>query len=287
MRKVYLLGHPVAHSVSPQMHNAAYRMLGLDMEYGLIDVEQQDLEGTVARLKKEGAAGFNVTVPHKEAVMAYLDVIDATAALIGAVNTVRNEGGKLIGFNTDWTGFFDDIRARYGKKDLKSKKTVLLGAGGAAKAVAFALKELGAESSVYDTDNKKAKDLSSAYPGMALISGSEELYKAVAECEILVNTTPVGMHPNIASSPVPADLLNSKMFVYDLVYNPPVTKLLGDANAKGARGCNGLGMLVMQGAAAFKLFTGKEAPLDVMFAAAGKLLDLPHGPGNDKLPQRQ
>jgi len=273
MKTVAIIGYPLGHTISPAMHNAAYKHLGLDYEYIPLEVPPEDLSKAVEGLRALHFAGFNVTIPHKEAIVPYLDEVTKLARRIGAVNTVQNQEGKLIGYNTDGPGFVESLKAEAGF-DPKGKKVVILGAGGAGRAVAVSLAQEGAQTIyLYDVLLKKAQNLAeylsdnfnSSIQALPLASLPASLTKS----QLLVNCSPLGMHPKTDESPLPENIqLHKKLTVYDLVYNPKETKLLQQAKEVGAKAVSGLGMLVRQGALAFTVFTGKPAPLEIMFEAA-------------------
>jgi len=269
MKTVALIGYPLGHTLSPAMHNAGYKYLGLDYEYVALEVPPEDLSQAVDGLRALHFAGFNVTIPHKEKVVPLLDEITPLARQIGAVNTVQNQEGKLIGFNTDGPGFIESLHqdARF---DPKGKKAVILGAGGAGRAVALSLLQNEAKEIVlYDAIAEKAEKLAENIAQKA----SQDLQKEINRADLLVNCSPIGMHPKTGESPLPESIkLHRKLMVYDIVYNPAETKLLRSAKAAGAKAFSGLGMLVRQGALAFTVFTGKPAPLKVMFQAAQESL---------------
>jgi shikimate dehydrogenase len=280
MHKVVgLIGYPLGHSVSPGMHNAAFKKVGLDFEYVPFEVEPKDLAEALKGLRALHIAGFNVTIPHKESIVPLLDEVTKLARIIGAVNTVLNQEGKLIGYNTDGAGFIDSLKEDAGVNP-KGKKAVVLGAGGASRAVSIMLAEVGARSiTLTDVLEEKAKTLSGyigsyfEIPCDSVKANSPELQKTIDAADILVNSTPVGMHPKIDQSPLNESVkLHSKLLVYDLVYNPSETRLLKDAKAAGCNPCSGLGMLVRQGASAFTIWTGEEAPIEVMRQAAEEAL---------------
>jgi shikimate dehydrogenase len=280
MRKVVgLIGYPLGHSLSPAMHNAAFKKLGLDWEYTAFEVEPKDLSEALKGLRALHIAGFNVTLPHKETIVPLLDEVTKLARIIGAVNTVLNQEGKLIGYNTDGAGFLDSLKDD-AKTDPKGKKIVVLGAGGASRAVSIMLAEAGAKAlTLTDLQLEKAKDLAeytSSYFGLACDPvgvNSRELQTAIDKADILINSTPIGMHPKTEENPLAEEIrLHPKLLVYDLVYNPSETRLLKAAKAAGCKTCSGLGMLVRQGALAFTIWTGKEAPLAAMRKAAQEAL---------------
>lgn len=276
MKKIVgLIGYPLDHSVSPAMHNAVYRQMGLAYEYIPFEVEPEDLPEALAGLRALHIAGFNVTIPHKETIVPLLDEVTKLARVIGAVNTVENQEGRLVGYNTDGPGFIESLREDAGFEPV-GKKVVVIGAGGASRAVSTILAEVGVlDLTLSDLMDDKAK-LLAEYLGTAFDSpcrhaslDSAELRAAIAEADLVVNTSPLGMAPKVDASPLPAETKFKKgALVYDLVYNPQKTKLIKVAQAAGCRVCSGLGMLVRQGALAFSLFTGEEPPVEEMRLAA-------------------
>jgi shikimate dehydrogenase len=242
-------------------------------------VEPKDLPEAIRGLRALHIAGFNITIPHKETIVTLLDEVTKLARVIGSVNTVANQEGHLVGYNTDGAGFIDSLKED-AKADPRGKKIVVLGAGGASRAVSIMLAEAGAKAiTITDIIEDKARALS-LYIGSYFESycdfartNSPRLQKAIDEADILVNSTPVGMHPKIDESPLPDNIsLHPRLLVYDLVYNPAKTKLLKTAKSIGCHTCSGLGMLVRQGALAFTIWTGEEAPIDVMREAAEEAL---------------
>jgi len=274
-----ILGYPVTHSVSPQMHNAAYAKLGLNYCYLPISVKPEDLERVLEGIRILGFAGVNVTIPHKEAVVTHLDEVTKIARLIGAVNVILIQEGRLIGYNTDGPGFIDSLREDAGF-DVVGKFAVVLGAGGGAKSVAMMLAQDGVNKLVIsDLIYEKAENLCeyiNSHFGIAPYAcpaKSNELRKLIENCDLLVNATPVGMHPKVNECPIEEDYIISRSaVVYDLVYNPLETKFLKLAKKNGAKAVSGIGMLIRQGTLAFSLFTEEEAPVIVMKEAALKAL---------------
>ena len=273
-----LIGDPVAHSISPEMHNAAFRALGLGYVYLPFRVKPVDLEKAIDAIRALNIRGLNITIPHKVNVMRYLDELEPLAEKIGAVNTVVNNNGKLKGYNTDAAGFIQALTAA-GVQPLK-RKVALLGAGGAARAIAFVLAENGAELSILnrkqelDWAEKLAAGVNKAYHNSfrAMEMNEKNIKKVLGKADILVNATSVGMLPNVDETPVSADLLRPALLVYDVVYNPIETKLLKEAKLAGAGTIGGLDMLVGQGAIAFELWMGEKAPVEVMKIAAVEAL---------------
>ncbi|MBO8128741.1 MAG: shikimate dehydrogenase [Peptococcaceae bacterium] len=275
-RLVGLLGTPVRYSLSPVMQNAAFHELGLNYAYVAFDVGRADLAVAVGGIKALGLAGANVTVPHKEAVFALVDEVSRSAYLTGAVNTIVNQGGKLVGYNTDGEGFIASLKEH--NFDPTGKQAVVIGAGGASRAVCTALGLNGMKRIVLvNRSTERAGKIAAilneigmntaVYHWDALVCRDDKLRGEFANAALVVQTTPLGMHPREDELvPVPPEWCSAEHLVYDLVYNPPETALLRMARQAGARTANGLGMLVHQGAEAFKLWTGKDAPLDVMRA---------------------
>ncbi len=264
---VGLIGHPVEHSFSPIMHNAAFKDKGLNYIYVAFDVLPENLKYVIDGAKALGIVGFNVTIPHKIEIMKYLDEIDEDAQLIGAVNTIKIEDGKAIGYNTDGIGARKALEEEIGK--VKGKNIVIYGAGGAARAVAF---ELAKDNNIIianrtvEKAEKLAKEiaekLNKKFGEDVKFSGLDVDLNGI---DIIINATPIGMYPNVDAEPiVKAENMREDMVVMDLVYNPLETVLLKEAKKVNAKTINGLGMLIYQGAVAFKIWTGVEPNIDVM-----------------------
>jgi shikimate dehydrogenase len=269
MTRIYgVLGYPAKHSLSPLMHHAAFRALEINAEYKVFEVKPQDLDDFLGKLYKSGIFGLNVTVPYKEAVLKYLQWESPEVKFTGASNTlIVKDKEHCEGWNTDGIGFHRHLTQDL-KFDLKEKTVAMLGAGGAAKAIADQCGRQGVRSiSIYDTDRARSLSLTEKihreFPKCkaACASSMDEL--DIENSDLLINATPVGMKES-DPSPVSAEQFHSRLFVYDLVYNPPETNLLKEAKEKGARVANGLGMLLYQGARSFELWTGKTAPLEIM-----------------------
>jgi len=264
-----LLGNPVEHSLSPAVHNAAFEKLGLNFVYLAFRVE--DLPGAVKGLRALGnLRGFSVTIPHKVAIIPLLDEVEQTAKNIGAVNTIVIENGRLIGSNTDASGALRAL-ADAGVA-LRGEKVLMLGSGGAARAIAFALAAgTGiAKLTLLGIDEKEraglAKDLK-ARTSLQLAEGTitdEAMRRAIEESTVLLHCTPLGMHPNVRESCVPASLLKPHLAVMDIVYNPLDTKLLMDARSAGCKTIRGVEMFLNQAVGQFELWTKQKAPADVM-----------------------
>ncbi len=259
-----IIGNPVRHSLSPAMHNAAFAAMGMNGVY--IPMEVTDPAEAVAGLAALGFVGVSVTVPHKEKVMACLDEIDPVARKIGAVNTIlfRNhpESGKCIsrGFNTDWLGANLALAA---VMKLAGSKVLVLGAGGAAKAVGFGLVEAGAEVIITNRSEDRGRELAQ-WLGCAFCPAGD--VGGIAG-SALVNTTSVGMEPHIEVMPIDSASVGHFQVVMDIVYAPLKTRLLQEAEGAGCTTVDGLSMLLYQGAAQFKIWTGKQPPQEVMRAA--------------------
>ena len=277
-RLLGLFGHPVKHTASPAMHNAAFAAAKLNCVYLPFDVAPDYLEEAVASLRALNFMGANVTVPHKQDVIPFLDGISGEARLIGAVNTIKVEGKRLVGHNTDGRGFVQSLKEDLGLT-LKGKNMVLIGAGGAGRAVGVqsGLEGIG-NIAIVDEQASRADTLSAhmraKIPGCnasPLSPKDAAFMEALADADIIVDATPLGMQ---SSDPMSVDPLHfpKHAVVVDLVYNPPETKLLRAAKKQGCKVFNGLGMLLYQGAIAFELWTGRKAPIDVMRATLKKAL---------------
>ena len=272
MQRVFLLGHPTGHSVSPAMQNAGFRSIGLDWNYELLDVTPVELFSAAARLRSDDCAGANVTIPHKQAIVEWLDGVTDRARSIDAVNTIIKQDGKLIGDNTDGYGFLTSLRDAH--VDPSGKRIVLLGAGGAARAVAVSFAQAGAERiTILNRSTPRLRALAdflrANFPAAAIGENDEH---ALSDAQLIVNATPVGMSPHAAGSPM-GSAFPAGVVVIDLVYRPLETRFLREAAQAGAQTVSGLGMLVHQGAEAFKLWTGRDAPVDLMLKAARSALN--------------
>ena len=271
-----IIGDPVEHSMSPVMHNAAFEALGLDYVYLPFHVQGEELKEAINGIRALNIVGLNVTIPHKMAVIPFLDKLDPLAERMGAVNTIASENGELTGYNTDAPGFLQALRAQGIEPDGKS--IVILGAGGAAKGISFILAGAGASLVILNRTLSRAEELASQIARYyhqkveAMTLNEANLKRAFERVDVLVNTTSVGMVPDVDRTPVPGNLLNSHLAVSDIVYNPLETRLLREAKAAGARTIDGLDMLVWQGALAFEKWTGRKAPFEIMKQAALKAL---------------
>ena len=274
MKYLYLFGYPLGHSISPAMQNAALAERNIRAtRYVKNPMPPEKMADMILALRAPHCLGANVTVPHKQTIMPHLDELTDLAREIGAVNTVLKRDGKLIGDNTDAYGFLQALRVR--KISPQNARVAILGAGGAAAAAAYALAQEGAQEIVLLNRTlarsiELADRLNKKFPEMALALND---WDVLGEMHLVINATSVGMSPNADASPLPAQYtLPQNAIVYDLVYNPPLTKFLRLAKARDARIIGGLEMLVYQGARAFELWTGERAPVRVMRDAASKAL---------------
>lgn len=276
MSRVGLLGYPLSHSVSPAMHNAAFAALNLPGRYELLETPAEELPDLVAQLRQDKWLGANVTIPHKARVIELLDEIDPSATGIGAVNTIVRNEARLIGYNTDVTGFQVDLQSH--GVEIAADNVIILGSGGAARAVTAALIPGGAQiqyiTPLIDEAGQLIEDLvKPAGTGAEILPWEDDSF-ASADGRLVVNATPVGMSPDVASCPWPDDIpLPKGAFVYDLVYNPAETMFMKRARTEGLGAGSGLGMLVEQGALAFELWTGKTPSREIMAAAAQTALE--------------
>ena len=271
---VGLIGDPVEHSVSPAMHNAAFACLELDYVYLPFRVPKERLGEAIGGVRGLGFRGINVTIPHKVAVMSFLDEIEPVAEKIGAVNTIVNDNGHLTGYNTDAGGFLLALGRAGFKPD--GKKAVILGAGGASRAISFALAGGGARLVILN--RREELDWAVELAGRIREAAGQEaiafelntgnLEQALEGAALLVNATSVGMHPNVESTPVDKKLLRPGLVVFDAVYNPLQTRLMREAGEAGATPVSGLDMLIGQGTMAFELWTGEKSPAAEMKKAA-------------------
>lgn len=263
-----IIGDPIGHSLSPEMQNAAFGAEGLNFIYLPFRVKKEDLGDAISGIRALNIRGLNVTIPHKVNVIPFLDEIDILAEKIGAVNTIVNEKGILKGYNTDASGFMKTLQEQ--NIEPMHKNITVLGAGGAARSIAFVLAESGASLTILNRHPENAQDLADALNrtfGMvvkAVELSNRNLSESLDGTDILVNTTSVGMLLDIDSTPVPENLIKSGLIVVDIIYNPLKTRLLKEAEKKGARVISGIEMLIWQGALAFEFWTGIKAPLETM-----------------------
>ena len=262
--KLYaVIGDPIAQSLSPQLHNGLFKANHIDALYLPVEIKSENLEKLIDGFRLLNFGGFNITKPHKMAIMKYLDEIDPLAEKIGAVNTVVCRDGKMIGYNTDGFGFIKSIENKLGKIQKEELSILILGCGGAVKSVAMALADWGIKKVIISNRTfEKAENLSAqineSWPGKAMAIPMEEelLKKTIQEVGVIVNGTSLGMADHPEKTPLAKTLLKADILVYDMIYSPPMTQLLKDGKASGAKIENGLEMLLYQGLLAFELWTG-------------------------------
>lgn len=276
-----VIGDPIAHTLSPLMHNSAIAAMGIDAVYIPFNVKPQFLENAVNSIVYLNIKGLNVTVPHKTEVMKYLDRLTDVARAVGAVNTIINDNGTLTGDNTDVYGFEMCLK-KDGGLETFPERICILGAGGAARGVAYAcsmrdeVREVIVLNRTFSKAEKLAEELSHV-TGKTLVpmpADKETLKSMLPASGLVINTTSVGMHPDIDSSPVPdPDVFNEGQVICDIIYNPLKTKFLREASSRGARTIGGIAMLAYQGARSLSLWTGMDAPANVMLDVLRKNLD--------------
>ncbi|CAH0299041.1 shikimate dehydrogenase [Peribacillus sp. YIM B13472] len=259
MKKIYgVMGDPIAHSMSPDIHNDAFEKENIEAVYHHFHVTKEGLIDAVKGMKALGIEGFNITIPHKTSIIPFLDEVDELALAIGAVNTVVNKNGRFIGYNTDGKGFFKSLCDEI-SGDIKAKKTLVIGAGGAARAIYFTLVKEGVKQvDIANRTKERAAQLVSDCPydkvskALSIIEAEESL----SQYDLIIQTTSSGMSPELDHSPLKVDQLKTGAIVSDIIYNPLQTKLLREAGEKGAETQNGLGMFINQAALAFEIWTG-------------------------------
>ncbi|MBA7526786.1 Shikimate dehydrogenase (NADP(+)) [subsurface metagenome] len=263
MKKIYgIIGDPIEHSLSPVMHNAAFEKLGLDAVYLAFRVSKGELGDAIKGAKSLGIAGLNVTIPLKEKALSFVDA-EVVAKKIGAINTIDFSSGTPVGYNTDGLGSLRVLKETVG--ELKGKNVLILGAGGAAKAISFYLDAEGARVTIANRTKERAAQLASNLRNANSIGLDAELKEHVKDSDILINATAVGMHPHEDATLVNADMMHPDLVVFDIVYNPVDTKLLREAKRAGVKKIvDGVKMLVYQGAASFRIWTKMEPPVEVM-----------------------
>jgi shikimate dehydrogenase len=267
-----LIGYPLGHSLSPKLHNAALRDCSLPGEYSLFPIELDDvqsLKDILDRVRTSDITGLNVTIPHKRTVIPWLDELSEPAEAIGAVNTIYLRDKRLIGDNTDSPGFLADLKDFLAGLEAREKKALLLGAGGSARAVVYALNKDDWKTVIAARGIEQAQQLADSFPSYELRITDNTLTDIdLSEIALIVNTTPVGMSPHTDQSPWPENLpFPPHAAVYDLVYNPSETRLVKDACSQGLHARTGRGMLLEQAALAFELWTGKRPSREVMLLA--------------------
>jgi shikimate dehydrogenase len=267
--KVYgIIGDPVEQSISPTVHNAAFKKMGIDSIYVPLLVKSENLPQAIASMKALNLMGLNVTIPHKINVIPLLDKLDAVAQEIGAVNTIVNRNGNLEGYNTDGAGFIKALSIN--GIAVENKNVIIIGAGGTARAISFALAEKGASLTIINRTVTKALELVKSFSSHhnwklnVLEFNTRNLLSAIKDADILINATNIGMGNYQDISLVNATSLKSKMVVCDVIYNPGKTRLLQAAELNGARIVNGMEMFIQQAALSFEKWTGVKAPIEIM-----------------------
>lgn len=261
-----VIGNPIRHSKSPIMMNRAFRETGINGAYAAFHVTSERLPDFAAGVRAMGIRGVNVTIPHKLDIMSLLDEIDAGAEAIGAVNTIVNDDGRLIGYNTDGIGYVRSLKEE-AEPELAGKRIVVLGAGGAARGIVYALsKENPERITIVNRSVERAEELAKAFRSQADIeaAAADSLKEASRLADIVINTTSVGMYPNTEDTPIDGAWLQPGAVASDLIYNPLKTAFLQQAERQGCRVHGGLGMFIYQGAYAFEYWTGRPAPVEAM-----------------------
>jgi shikimate dehydrogenase len=266
-----VIGNPIEHTISPQLHNTISSFFGVDLLYVPFRVEKDELQNAIKGLKAMNFLGFNITIPFKKEVMKYIDDNTKEALLMGAVNTVKNIDGRFYGYNTDAEGFSRSFKEEV-RTGLKNKKVVLLGAGGAARAIAVKAAIEGAASiSIINRSQIKSTEISEMVNNnfkritKSYSYSDPEISGIIRGCDVIINATPVGMYPEYGVSPLEDfDLLTGKQIVFDTIYNPKQTYLLYEASRRGCKTINGLGMLFYQGINSYEIWTGIKIPEEVL-----------------------
>ena len=267
--KLYgIIGNPVSHSMSPAIHNAAFIEKGLNNVY--VPLKIANIGAFMNECRKIDFHGFSVTIPHKESILPFLDDLDHTARKIGAINTIVNQNGELTGYNTDCMAAVMGLEysMKEANETLNNKKVSIIGAGGAARAIAFGLKEKGCDITIFNRTIERAEKLSQDVK--CEFKNFEEIHKL--DSDILINTTSIGMFPGVDQTPVSKNILKEGMIVFDAVYNPIETRLLRDAKEQGCHTVNGLSMFINQAAEQFRLWTGIDAPIELMTKVVKEML---------------
>ncbi|QYR24221.1 shikimate dehydrogenase [Paenibacillus sp. sptzw28] len=262
-----VIGDPIRHSKSPVMMNRAFRETGINGVYTAFHIKGDRLGDFVAGVRAMGIRGVNVTIPHKLDIMPLLDEIDESALAIGAVNTIVNNDGRLVGYNTDGIGYVRSLKEEV-EPELAGKRVLILGAGGATRGILYALAREGvAGITISNRTVERAQELADAFRGQAAdiraING-EQVKEACPEADIIINTTSLGMYPNVDGTPIDANWIKPGTIASDLIYNPLTTRFLEESKQRGCRIHGGLGMFIYQGAYAFEYWTGQPAPVEAM-----------------------
>lgn len=265
-----MIGDPVSHSMSPQIHNSAFQACGIDMVYVAFHVRKGEVGKALEGVRSLGIRGLSVTIPHKVDILPYLDEIDTVSENVGSINTVVNEGDRLVGYSTDGPGALRALEAA--GADAAGRNVLLLGSGGAARAVAFSLvaSETPPELTILGIERDELEQLGSDLAEKTKVQpvtrrfSADVLVEAMAAAEIVIQATPIGMTPRVEETLIPSQLIRESQVIFDIVYTPLETRLLRDARAAGALTVVGLGMFVHQAAIQFELWTGQDAPIELM-----------------------
>ena len=266
-----LTGYPLGHSLSPKIHTAALEACGLEGTYSLFPIHPDDKQGLkdlLVRVRTGEIRGLNVTIPHKQNVIEFLDELTPTAKAIGAVNTIYCRGNKLIGENTDAPGFLSDLKKFSGNRELGiGKLALILGAGGSARAVVYALVNAGWNVTIAARRLEQAQEVAGQFDRTVAMELNLQTFQR-SDLQLIINTTPIGLTPHTDQSPLPENMtLPKDTLIYDLVYNPRETKLVRDARSQGVSATTGLGMLIEQAALSFELWTGCSASRETLYSA--------------------
>ena len=274
MIQLGLIGYPLGHSLSPKIHSAALKACGLEGNYSLFPIHpdnKQGLNDLLARVRSGEITGLNVTIPHKQNVIELMDKLTPTAQATGAVNTIYLHENKLIGDNTDAPGFLSDLKRFLTTETRRhgDSNALVLGAGGSSRAVVYALINDSWNVTITARRIEQAQQFVNSFTNHALRFTDSISNIELSNIALIVNTTPIGMIPNIDQSPWPENLSFPNAMIYDLVYNPRETKLVKDARAQGLKATTGLGMLIEQAALAFEIWTGNNPPRNILFETVG------------------
>ena len=272
MKLIGLFGHPIDQSMSPAMHNLAFTETGLPYLYCAFDIAPSLIGEAVAAARTLRMAGFNVTIPHKQSIIPYLDDVDVSAKKSGAVNTVVNDSGRLIGYNTDGIGYVSSLETEM-QIAVKDMKIAVIGAGGAARGIVLSLIDRGCSQIIlYNRTRERAELVAEDFKEFAALCVEDQIQSALSKADVVINATSVGMYPNTDEIPLDPLYIESRHIVSDIIYNPYETRLIKQARDRGARIHRGLGMFVHQGAIAFQKWTGSEPPVQAMYQYVKQIL---------------
>ena len=266
-----ILGNPVHHSLSPVMHNTAFKKLGINAIYCALS--PTSIKAGIEAIRTLGIKGASITIPYKTEAIRYIDEIDDMAKIIGAINTISNSEGKIRGYNTDGYGAIQSLRN--GGVQVRDRNYLVIGNGGSARAISFSLLEEGASVLIAGRNDRNvaglADELKSRYDSVSGTLLSKLNAQAMERIDVIINSTPLGMHPDVGTMPIDIDLVRKNHIVFDIVYTPHTTRFLNEAKKRGCRVIYGIDMLVNQGARQFEIWTGASAPIDVITRELRKL----------------